>query len=63
MVQDNVKRAFNIKIDNLESRGWLFDVLHCINGILSSEFTLSQVYQFEKVLETKHPENNNVRPK
>ncbi len=63
LVRKSVKRAFGMRIDNLESRGWLFDVLHCINGITSTEFTLSQIYQFEKVLEMKYPSNHNIRPK
>ena len=63
IVQANVKRAFGMRIDDLESRGWLFDVLHCVNGIDTAEFSLSQMYQFETVLEEKHPGNHNVRPK
>ena len=63
IVQDNVKRAFDLKVENLDSRGWFFDVLHCINAIKESEFTLSQVYQFEEVLEVKYKNNHNIRPK
>ena len=63
IVREKVKRAFNMRIENLESRGWMFDILHCINGITSVEFSLSQMYQFENLLEEKHPENHNVRPK
>ena len=63
IVQENVKRAFDMKVDNLESRGWLFDILHCVNGIPSTDFSLSQIYQFESLLEEKHPDNHNVRPK
>ena len=63
IVQENVKRAFGMKVDNLESRGWMFDILHCINGIPSVEFSLAQIYQYESALEEKHPGNHNVRPK
>ena len=63
IVRKNVERAFHMKIDNLESRGWLFDVLHCMNGIMASEFTLAQMYQFESILEEKHPDNHNIRAK
>ena len=63
IVQKNVKRAFAMRIDNLESRGWLFDILHCINGIATTEFSLAQIYQFESMLEIKHPGNHNIRPK
>ena len=63
IVQENVRRAFEMKVDNLESRGWMFDVLHCVNAIASDVFSLSQVYQFESILEEKHPDNHNIRPK
>lgn len=63
IVQENVKRAFDMRVDNLESRGWLFDVLHCVNNTLSAEFSLSQMYEFESLLELKHPGNHNIRPK
>ncbi|MBR3019506.1 MAG: restriction endonuclease [Clostridia bacterium] len=63
IVQDNVKRAFNLKVENLDSRGWFFDVLHCVNGIKDNEFTLSQVYRFEEILEVKYKNNHNIRAK
>lgn len=63
VVRDNVKRAFEMRIENLESRGWLLDVLHCVNNIADEFFTLDQAYQFECILEGKHPANHNVRPK
>ena len=63
IVQENVKRAFGMRIDNLESRGWLFEVLHCVNGVPTNVFSLAQIYQYESILEAKHPDNHNVRPK
>ena len=63
VVKKNVRRAFDMRVDNLDSRGWLFDVLHCVNGISTSEFTLAQVYQFTEVLEAKYPSNHNVQAK
>ena len=63
IVQENVKRAFGMKVENLESRGWMFDVLHCVNSMSSDAFSLAQIYQYENILEEKHPDNHNVRPK
>lgn len=62
-VLERVQIAYSIRIDNLETRGWLFDVLNCINLIKESEFSLNQVYSFETALKAKHPDNNNIRPK
>ena len=63
IVREKVKRAFDIRIENLDSRGWLFDVLHCVNSIENDRFSLDQVYQFEEALKYKHPDNHNIRPK
>ena len=45
-----------------ESRGWLADVLKCVEGCFTT-FTLANVYAFEGELAAKHPENHNVRAK
>lgn len=58
-----VKQAQRIEIDDLEARGWLMDVLHCINTIETDVFTLDMVYLFEEELAKKHPKNNNIRAK
>ncbi len=43
-------------------RGWLEDVLRCVEQ-LSSTFLLEDMYGFEDALLSKHPANHNVRPK
>ena len=45
------------------SRGWVLDVLTCVEALGPGEFTLAEVYAFENTLSALHPENNNVRPK
>ena len=47
----------------LDARGWVLDILNCINKIESRDFTLEQMYQFVPMLEIKHPENRHVRDK
>jgi len=46
-----------------DSRGWLRDVLACVQQLPSAQFTLDQVYSFERELTELHPSNRNVRPK
>ncbi len=48
---------------NLERRGWVFDVLKCLNSIQKDSFSLTEVYQFESILAKKHPKNNNIQAK
>jgi type II restriction enzyme len=58
-----VQRAARLQTDNMDSRGWLFDVLHCVNQISDTDFSLNDVYWFETSLYTLHPNNNNIRAK
>jgi type II restriction enzyme len=44
-------------------RGWLADVLSCVEAIPESTFALRGAYQFEARLGELHPQNRNIRPK
>ena len=48
---------------SLMKKGWVLDVLNCVEEIGRAEFTLDDVYKFENYLGELHPENNNVKPK
>lgn len=62
-VIDLYQRSLTLKTDKLDSRGWLLDVLRCIDRIPSNEFKLDHVYAFVNELQEKHPENRFVRDK
>ncbi len=47
----------------LKERGWLFDIIRCVESVKTEYFTLAQVYSFESILQKLHPENNNIRAK
>ena len=47
----------------LETRGWLFDVLKCVEKIPTDDFVLDEVYAFANELQLKHPENNHIHDK
>lgn len=59
----NYNRTKSIKTTNIESRGWIMDVLNCVDKISSTDFSLDKVYQFEKELQLKHPDNKFVKDK
>ncbi|MEO0893162.1 MAG: DpnI domain-containing protein [Pseudomonadota bacterium] len=46
-----------------EARGWLISVMKCVEDLGPEEFSLAEVYAFEKELAALFPNNNNVRPK
>jgi len=46
------------------SRGWLVDILRCVQSLDRKCFTLQEIYdQFEDELLRLHPQNRNIRPK
>lgn len=62
-VLEQVRRSSLLSTDSLEARGWLMDVLDCINRIQKQQFTLEDIYRFEWQLADKHPKNHNIRAK
>ena len=58
-----VRKSNLLQEPNIEKRGWLFDILNCINQIPRDTFTLEEAYRFETKLKQLHPQNNNIRPK
>ena len=62
-VIQNYDRIKQLRTKSIDSRGWLLDVLSCINDIPKTEFTLSDVYGYVEVLQKKHINNNNVEAK
>ena len=47
--------------DNL--KGWLFDVMKCIDKLEKRTFCLDDIYRFENELHIKHPHNHFIKDK
>jgi type II restriction enzyme len=57
------KKTLFLRDQGQKARGWLLEVMKCIEAIGKSEFQIEDVYAFEKRLSHLYPENRNVRPK
>ena len=57
------KTEFVKSTHNIEAKGWLLDVLVCVERIKKREFSLEDVYAFEAYLQAKHPSNHRVKEK
>jgi type II restriction enzyme len=57
------KTSFLKESINIKSKGWLLDIIKCIDKLNKNNFNLSDIYQFEKYLKLKYPENNNIKAK
>jgi type II restriction enzyme len=62
-VISKVSRSSGLEIGDMNSRGWLMDILNCVNRIPAQVFALNEIYAFEEELKNKHPDNNNIKPK
>lgn len=60
---NEVKNSMLLEMKDINKRNWLFDVLKCINQIKTIEFTIQDIYTYENLLHTLHPDNNNVQAK
>lgn len=47
----------------IQSRGWLLDIISCIERLKMTDFSLSDLYRFEKELSIQHPHNENIKAK
>ena len=57
------KTSFLKDTNNINSKGWLLDTIKCIEKINKKDFTLNDMYEFEKSLRIKYPKNNNIQAK
>ena len=62
-VMKKIKKADSLKTGNIETRGWLLDILTCVERMPNEMFKLSEMYGFEEELSLKHPDNHHVRDK
>jgi type II restriction enzyme len=56
-------RTLFLRDQGQEARGWLIEVMKCVEEIGKSEFQIDDIYAFEDKLSQLYPENRNVRPK
>ena len=57
------RRTLFLRDQGLAARGWLIEVMKCIDRIGQPRFTLDDVYAFEGELSRLYPGNRNVKPK
>jgi len=62
-VVQRVNMANRLIVGNMDARGWLFDVLNCVNAIPRDVFSTDDIYHFEDMLSRLHPSNHNVKAK
>lgn len=57
------KTLFLREEKEINAKGWLLDIMYCIEKLGNKEFTLGEIYAFENFLSKKHPDNRHIRDK
>src|SRR6266536_1556272 len=57
------KKTLFLRDEGLEARGWLIEVMNCVDSIGKQEFQLDDVYAFESTLSQLYPNNRHVKQK
>jgi type II restriction enzyme len=57
------KKTLFLREEDIEARGWLVEVMKCVDLIGKREFQLDEVYAFESRLSQLYPQNRHVRHK
>jgi type II restriction enzyme len=57
------KTLFLREEKELSAKGWLLDVMRCVDGVGKKEFVLDDVYAYADELQKLHPENNHIKDK
>lgn len=57
------KKTLFLRDEGLEARGWLIEVMNCVDMIGKPEFDLNDVYAFEARLSHLYPNNRHVKQK
>jgi type II restriction enzyme len=57
------KTLFLREEKEVSARGWLLDIMRCIEKLGKREFTLDDVYAYERELSVLHPGNKHIKDK
>jgi type II restriction enzyme len=63
IVENSFKKTLFIRSQSFDSKGWILDIMLCVDSIPKDVFTLEDVYKFENKLKLKYPNNNFIKDK
>lgn len=63
IVSQSFRNTMFLRQKSNEAKGWILDVMRCVDEIKTDEFKLDDVYNFENRLKLKYPNNNFIKDK
>lgn len=62
-VMSEWKQTLFLKEEKGSSKGWILDIMNCLDRINKDNFRLHEIYAFEQELSLKHPDNKFIKDK
>jgi type II restriction enzyme len=63
IVENSFKKTLFLRNKSSDSKGWILDLMTCVDSIKKETFTLEDIYKFEEKLKAKYPSNNFIKDK
>lgn len=63
VVNQSFKKTLFLRQKSTEAKGWILDIMKCIDEIRTDVFNLDEVYSFEQKLKLKYQGNNFIKEK
>ena len=63
MLAEWQKTLFLREEKEISAKGWLLDIMACIEKLGDKKFSLNEMYAFENALSKKHPDNRHIKNK
>jgi type II restriction enzyme len=63
IVNESFNKTLFLREKTKQSRGWILDVMNCVDSIKTETFSLDDIYKYETQLKLKYPNNNFIKDK
>lgn len=63
VVNESFNKTLFLRDKSKDAKGWILDIMKCVDEIKKEEFSLEEVYKFEENLKVKYPNNNFIKDK
>jgi type II restriction enzyme len=63
VVNQSFNKTLFLREKSSDAKGWILDIMKCVDEIRTDVFNLDEVYKFEHRLKLKYPSNNFIKDK
>lgn len=63
IVNEMFNKTLFLREKSKEAKGWIIDIMNCVDLIKKDKFSLDEIYAFEDKLKIKYPNNNFIKDK